>query len=315
MARFLHLMISEACLDLSAIRAERVEIENTERTGSNMRVMAGLVLLLSIMAAFALPGTAIAKPAGDGAFLIESVDSVAELVNQVEESRLLVLRYAKHYRVDPSAVLSYFRNELSIAKIEDTQDLGVYRRKGNSEIELITKTFKAGTRVFVNSKGIPVLEMGTGNPMSDSVSGVPKLPSKPETLAQAEPGATTQTPAEAAAVQTPVPAELPTTVPGNVTSPLADQVAAAVTTEPETAVLASGPIETVAKAASGGGTRIAGWLLPAAGIAGAALIGAGGSSSPDGDGLDPIPEPGGMLALGTGLISLAGFAYRRNRMR
>lgn len=300
---------------MSAIRAKRVEIENTERTGSNMRVMAGLVLLLCIMAAFALPGTAIAKPAGDGAFLIESVDSVAELVNQVEESRLLVLRYAKHYRVDPSAVLSYFRNELSIAKIEETQDLGVYRRKGNSEVEVITKTFKAGTRVFVNSKGMPVLEMGTGNPMSDSVSGVPKLPSKPETLAQTDPAAAAQTPAEAAAAQTPVSTELPTTVPGSTTSPLADQVAAAVTTEPETAVLASGPIETVAKVASRGGTGIAGWLLPAAGIAGAAMLAGGGSGSPDGGLPDPIPEPGGMLALSSGMISLAAFAYRRKSAR
>jgi len=293
-----------------------------------MRAIAGLVVFITILAGLmALPGTASAKPAGDNAFLIDSADNVKDLVGQVEDSRLLVLRYAKFYKVDPSTVLTYFKNELTVEKLTEDVTLDVHQRKG-TDFESISKKFKAGTKVFVNKNGIPILELGTGNPLTDSLPGkdVKKMPSTPEngvkptTAPDQAPQAVTnpteapQPPANPTTVINQVPptvevasnAQLPTTIPGATTPPLA------VPTEPVSAVLASGPIETVTR---GGGSHLAGWLLPV-GLAGALLGagGGGGGGAPEPN-PTPVPEPAGLLALGTGLVSLAGMSYRRIRIR
>lgn len=295
--------------------------------GLDMRAIAGLVVFITILAGLiALPGTASAKPAGDNAFLIDSADNVKDLVGQVEDSRLLVLRYAKFYKVDPSTVLTYFKNELSVEKLTEDVTLDVHQRKG-TDFESNSEKFKAGTKVFVNKNGIPILELGTGNPLTDSLPGkdVKKLPTTPESgvsptnaqppQAVTNPTEVAQPPADPTTVVDPVPptvevanSTLPTaTVPGpTTTSPLA------VPTEPTSAVLSSGPIETVTR---GGGSRLGGWILPV-GLAGA-LLGAGsGGGSPAAPNTEPIiPEPAGLLALGTGLVSLAGMSYRRIRIR
>lgn len=294
-----------------------------------MKAMAGLISIIIMLAAIALPGTALAKSAGDDAFLIEYADSVQGLVTQVEDSRLLVLRYAKHFKADPSAVIAYFRNEISIETLKEKTTVDVYKRKGTS-FESETKELKAGTKVFVNSNGIPILEIGSGNPLADSLPGkdVKKLPAKPTTIEdlKATSSAAEQPQVAANPTETPVltaqaPDQLPTAVPGSESSPLATP------SEPDVAVLSSGPIETVAKVATkAGGSGIMGWLLPAAGIAGAALLGSGGGSGSDAPILPPgggsgdnndlpaaVPEPASIIALGAGLVSLAGIAHRRKR--
>ena len=293
-----------------------------------MRAIAGLVVFITILAGLmALPGTASAKPAGDNAFLIDSADNVKDLVGQVEDSRLLVLRYAKFYKVDPSTVLTYFKNELTVEKLTEDVTLDVHQRKG-TDFESVSKKFKAGTKAFVNKNGIPILELGTGNPLTDSLPGkdVKKLQTTPEngvspTNAQppqavTNPTEVTQPPANPTTVVNPVPptvevannAQLPTTIPGATTTP-----PLAVPTEPVSAVLASGPIETVTK---GGGSRLGGWILPV-GLAGALLGagGGGGGGGAPGPNPTPVPEPATLLALGTGLVSLAGMSYRRIRRR
>jgi len=288
--------------------------------------MAGLVVLVTILAGLLLPGAASAKSAGDDAFLIESVDSVEDLVRQVEDSRLLVLRYAKHFRADPLTVIAYFRAELSIEELKEKTTIDVFKRKG-TDVVSESKEFKAGAKVFVNRNGIPVLELGSGNPLVESLPGkdVKKLPVKP-TVSDMKPTAATpeqpgtapiQTQTAQAPTQTPG-NQLPSTVPGSETAPLGTQTASAAGTEPEVAVLASGPIETVAKAAGRSGSGIgslAGWVLPA-GLAGAALLGGGGGAeSQDNQQPIPVPEPTGLLAVGTGLASVACAAYRRTRAR
>ncbi len=286
-----------------------------------MRVMVGLMVLLLLLAGALLPGPASAKSAGDSAFLTEHAESVEGLVKQVENSRLLVLRYAKFFTVDPSNVISYFR-DLSIEEVKQTTTLDVYHRKGMSDVESKTKQFKAGTKVFVNRNGIPILELGTGNPLADTLPGkdVKQLPPKtvPETTqpvtASNQPTPQVGPQPTTAPQTTPVPNELPTTVPGSQTSPLGNQTVASTAgvAEPETAVLGTGPIETVAKAASKGKgiSALSGWLLPV-GLAGAALAGGGSGGSGSTDPINPVPEPAGLVALSTGLVAIAGTALRR----
>lgn len=288
-----------------------------------MRAIAWPVVFMTVLAGLlALPGTASARSAGDNAFLIEYASTVEGLVGQVDDSRLLVLRYAKFYKADPSTVITYFRNELSIEELTEDIEVDVYHRKGTDFEGVLTK-FKKGTKVFVNRNGIPILQLGSGNPMLDSLPGsdVKKLPNKPEngtqpttppngTQAVTNPPPTTTTPPPTTTTAPPVEIannQLPTTVPGAATSPLGAPV------EPVSAVLASGPIETITRGGSGIG-RLAGWILPI-GLAGAALMGAGGGGGNPPNTPDPVPEPGGILALGTGVVSLASMAYHRRIRR
>ncbi len=291
-----------------------------------MKVCTGLAIIVALVVGLAVPGPVSAKPAGDDAFLIESADSVESLVAQVEDSRLLVLRYAKHFKADPASVLAYFRNEISIDSLEEDVSVTVYKRKG-TDVEAENRVFKAGTRVFVNSNGIPVMELGSGNPITDSLPGkdVKKMPSKPSTIEDMK--ATSSTPAEQSAATTqpgqpPVqtaqlPGDLPATVPGAETAPLGTPA------NPEVAVLSSGPIETVGRVVTGAaGGGLPAWVLPAAGIAGAAMLvggnGSGAPASPAGNGGElpnAVPEPAGLVALGAGAVSLAGVLHRRRMLR
>ena len=282
-----------------------------------MRVLVGLIVFLLLIAVgLILPQTVNAKPAGDKAFLVEYSDSVQDLVKQVEDSRLIALRYAKHFKVDPLQVLSYFRNELSIEELKENTTLDVYYRKGLTEVETKSKEFKKGTKVFVNRNGIPILELGTGNPLADTLPGKDVKKLEPKSLQQTLTEQPT-TPTQPTTVQTP-PGQpgvtQPPTAPGS-TPPLGDQtLASAATTEPETQVLASGPVE-VARAAGKGFSRSAsGWLLPV-GLLGAVALGAGGGGgSPAGTRNEPppvVPEPSGLIALSVGVMTFAGAVYRR----
>jgi len=90
-----------------------------------MRLRA-ILLVIAVLALALVPlGKASAKSAGPGAFLVDYADTVQQLVSQVEDSRLVALRYAKHFRTDPSTVLTFFRNDLSVEKLP-TSDLHVY---------------------------------------------------------------------------------------------------------------------------------------------------------------------------------------------
>ncbi len=288
-----------------------------------MRIHA--IFLVASILTVALFGVAVAKPAGQGAFLMEYADTVQQLVSQVENSRLVALRYAKHFRTDPSSVLTFYRNELSLFKLPETTSLRVYYLDDSHNIVSEVREFKAGTWVFANKAAVPILELGTGNPLSSTLL-TGELPKKTaEGLKASNP---IVTPNEKVAVQVleQPPTELPKLATENANLPASPA-------SPSATVASNAGTATSSATSAGTAGRISStnWLVPL-GVVGAAvaLAGGGGGSSnaivpppngggggteppPNGGGTNPpvIPEPMSVLTLAAGIATLAAGIYRR----
>jgi hypothetical protein len=280
------------------------------------------VLLLSLVLLGTILGcsrVAIAKPAGDDAFLTEYADSPAQVVSQIEANRLVALRYARVFLKDPSSVLAYFRNELSIVTLEGPMQVEIRHLDESRRIVTSTREFKAGQKVFANADGYPILEYGTGNPLTSELPARGGKPSsKPMIQAQNTPvGETPKPNAANPLAPSPAPAEAPETL-LSPNSPL-------IPTEPGSTLVASAsdpllPATPPAAPLSGGQkgfSGMSGWLVPLGLAAAAAGLGGGGgapsniSGDPAGTGDPPIvPEPASLMILGTGLMTLGGIIRR-----
>ena len=252
---------------------------------------------------------AVAKPAQEGAFLVDFAGTPAQVADQVAGNRLVALRYAKHFQTEPASVLVYFRSELSITRLEQTTEVAVYHIGPSQRIVSETREFKAGTKVFASKGGIPVLEYGTGNPLTAILpvrKGVGPPAAMPGSMSEHgdklvipdQSGAVASETSEviASATDIPVVPPLTSTLPG---SP---------------AVIAPAPS---AGGTGSGGPSLSKWLLPV-GIAGAAAAMSGGGGSGTGDGgtsREPqaVPEPVGIAVLGCSLLTMAGLIRHQRR--
>lgn len=300
-----------------------------ERKCCKVRVRAAY-LSLAIMGAILISAMGVqAKPAQEGAFLTEYAGSVDSIIQQVEANRLVALRYAKHFKMDPASVLIYFRNELSPATLNDSASMSVYFIGDSSRIESDTQAFKKGTKVFVDSQGVPILEYGTGNPLGSSLE-----PAKPEGVQNASsPQAGQETGNNVAQTVQPPQTQQPLSAPTpDGTQPLipstTDATSPVITPTVNSTVTASAPTgDTGPILPKIGHSRSSDWMVPA-GLAGAIAMLAGGSgvsrsSSNPGDGktdgggnLPVVPEPVSIMMMTSGLAALAGgVAWRKRRAK
>jgi len=252
-----------------------------------------------------------AKPAEDGAFLVDSATSVSQLIDQVEGNRLVALRYAKHFGTDPSSVLAFFRSQLTVTEL--TQDITVteYYLDESRSITSRSVDLKAGLKVFANKAGAPVLRLGTGNPLCEALSSAAVIRNNSVPL-------TTTKPTEEDVV-TQVLSTTPTEFTGATSS---NEAARSASLESGTLVAANIPAPTPPVAGrSSSGSAFSGWLIPAGVIGAAAAFAGGGGGTSDVIVNNPtdknqlIPEPAGLITLAAGLTGLAGLVYRRQKSR
>ena len=276
-----------------------------------MRTRALLVGLAVIGAILVSVSGVQAKPVQEGAFLTEYAAGVDEVIQQVEANRLVALRYAKHFRMDPASVLVYFRNELSLATLDDAAAMMVYSIGDSSRIVSNNREFKRGAKVFVDRHGVPILEYGTGNPLGTSIQPVEQVkdesaPKPQESSTNGVVQAADQSPPQQG-LTTPAPQNAqPVIVPTNSITP------------PVTAPPAgeAGPI--IPEITH---PRSSNWLLPLE-LAGAVAAVAGGSGSsssaiPPGGGRTnaAVPEPVSMTVMASGLSAFAGGILWKKRRR
>ena len=278
-----------------------------ERVRNVMTLMAVAVLTAGLLAsAYGMPS---------GSFLSSPAASSYDLAAQVSDNPLVAARYAKHFGVPKDTLVSYFRDELRPARLKSDYETVVYTMSGNGDIKPVRKTLRAGTYVFVDAKGRPVLEAATGNPMVVSL----QIP-RPAPPTMAYPAVPMQ-----AAVGEDISLTIPNASSDTTSAPLAlasfdtaDIASSAAGPEipdimPTFEVVSTIPVSSPGISAAAPG---AGALLPIA-LLGAALAGGGGGGGtvyvPEPKPAPSIPEPASIIALVFGASAMGLGRIRRRK--
>ena len=240
-----------------------------------------------------------------GSFIERTVSNPEDLARQIETDKLVGQRFARHFGMSVKDLADYIRKNLRISQLKSSGKFTTYYISHGDRVRVQTKTFKAGRRVFVGPDGKPVLDAVCGNPL---VKGLPKIVVKVEPeQAVVQPPPAPVTPEPVKPEPPPVVAELPTTVPPveppvQEVPPMAQDLNVP---EPQVEVLNLPPVE-FSSAAS----------LLSSGIIPGLLTAAAASVVLDGGGNPPVPEPTGLLVLGSSFSMLAaGFGVRRKCRR
>jgi hypothetical protein len=241
--------------------------------------------LLSVCAVFvALAVTATAQEIEPNAFLVKPANSTAELVQQASTNQVVMSRFMRHFGMTRDEVIAYLKS-LKLSTIKEDGAYLVYNTPESGEIRSRVLFYRKGTPVWVDESGNYILKASCGNPMvrgtdfgkadQTETTAMRSVSSTRELIAEQPPGIST------------------TSVTGMaVTPPIAEYDAIVIAEiEPAAPLLPEGSGQVI---------------LPLALI----IPFTGGILFND-QGGEPIPEPGSMLALGTGLAAFA--AYRRRK--
>jgi hypothetical protein len=99
-------------------------------------------------------------------FLNQRVDSVDELVAQVNSNSRVREHYAKVFNIPGSSVVSYFRKNLVESYVSSPKSYSVWCVSKNGRYYRVNQTLHAGIRVLALRDGTPVLKWACGNPLT-----------------------------------------------------------------------------------------------------------------------------------------------------
>lgn len=224
-------------------------------------------------------------------YLQYKVYSVEQLIQQVSDNPAVRQRFARHFQIPESRVVSYMRANLVESYVPQTGRYTVYCMHPSGKFYPVKQTFRRGTKVFALRNGEPVMKWVCGNPLSKFLPDIQVKNLTKQPVQKVSPSIEELLPAEQANIL------VPSEIPAPVYQPAV----------PASLVSASAPL-----LVHGGGSSLLPFLLPAA------LIGIhGGHSSSQ---TPPILIPGGpsvpetstlaLLAVGLPLV-LAGVVKRK----
>jgi hypothetical protein len=105
-------------------------------------------------------------------YLQYRVYTVDQLINQVETNATVRRRFARHFQIPESRVVSYMRANLVESYVPETKRYTVYCVRPSGRFYPIRQTFRRGTKVFALRNGEPVLKWLCGNPLSKMIPDV-----------------------------------------------------------------------------------------------------------------------------------------------
>lgn len=97
-------------------------------------------------------------------FLVHPVANTSDLVNQVSENRTVLDRYERHFAMTGKQVVAYMKT-LRVGRILETKVRNVYLVREDGMLDMKPELVKAGTKVFMDPTGKPILMVVCGNPM------------------------------------------------------------------------------------------------------------------------------------------------------
>ncbi|MEJ5297457.1 MAG: PEP-CTERM sorting domain-containing protein [Armatimonadota bacterium] len=269
-------------------------------------IVAGLAVLLA-----SLPASAERTP--PGSFLRDRVDSAQALSAQVKSVNYVGQRYANFYGLKADEVARRFA-ALEYRHLQNDLRTRVwFVGKGNRILSEV-RTFKAGTPMFFTKTGQPVLDGRCGNPLrADLPQAVaqqpaPQTTSVPEAQVAAQGGSgeaaevalTEALPVQPEPVITQVLAQ-----PAEIIVPPSEVLITETVVPTVTEAMVAPAVESIPAAAAAGGSSLGPLGLLAIPVI-AIAAGGGGNSY-------VIPEPGSLIALGSGLIAFSGVLLRARR--
>lgn len=136
-------------------------------------------------------------------YLQYKVYSVDQLIAQVSQNPVVRQRFARHFQIPESRVVSYMRANLVESYIPKTGHYTVYCVRRSGKFYPVKQTFRQGTKVFALRNGEPVMKWVCGNPLSRFLPAVQiKTASRPPKVLVA-PSIQELTPADTVSVLVP----------------------------------------------------------------------------------------------------------------
>ena len=103
------------------------------------------------------------------AFLNRPATTTKQLVEQVKNDPVVADRFMRHYAMTKAELVRYLSG-LRVSVLRMGGEYRVYSCLPSGVIRSRLLTLKPGTRVWEDKRGIPILKMSCGNPMSWNVS-------------------------------------------------------------------------------------------------------------------------------------------------
>ncbi|HWA83979.1 MAG TPA: PEP-CTERM sorting domain-containing protein [Fimbriimonadaceae bacterium] len=234
-------------------------------------------VVLALALSIACSALASDKRAEPNAFLAKKADTVSQLVHEVETDSDVADRYERHFGKSKEELVGYF-GALHLAKLNTEGVYVIYSVDDQGVIKSHPQRLKAGTLVFADATGQPVLKASCGNAM---VAGTNAL----QTTVAPTIGQATDT-LHDVAMSPP--------------NPMEDVIARnAVITPTSPVALAPEMPNQISTGTSNQGFIVPAFLM-ALGGAGSIIIGTKGNN--------PVPEPATLLVMASALVALK---YRR----
>jgi hypothetical protein len=126
--------------------------------------MQGSLRFLSVLVAvLAIGSTVLARPEPN-AFLNRRVQTVEQLIDQVQRDREVRDRYMRHYGMSQAELVAFFRT-LRIQPLAQEGVFTVYSVPEDGVIKVRTARLRRGELVLVDPAGQPVMQLSCGNPL------------------------------------------------------------------------------------------------------------------------------------------------------
>jgi hypothetical protein len=253
-----------------------------------------------------------------GSFLEVHADSRSDLVKSLNDARV-AKRYQRHFGMTTVGLRTMFAG-LSLTTLKTTGKYRVYNVNDSGVIQWKMLRLTAGTAVYANRKGVPILKKSCGNPMARGTDGrqftdaiEADIEDPTDVLALKPVREVDDAVGGGGDESTLLAASNPPSMLGNDTPVIDEMIVNGVPGIPSTSSIIS-PSGVSGAGAGGAALGTAGLLtalggvgtvgaLGAVGVAAAIITEANGGGS--GSGGAPVPEPVTLVVLGAGVVGLA----------
>jgi hypothetical protein len=145
-------------------RQEQAQDEPRLLDGRTM--VRSLLISLLVMTSVSIAALAEAQRRPElNAFLNRRVTSTQQLVAQVRQDDAVADRYVRHYGMPREEIVRYF-STLHVARLKTGGAYRVYSVPEDGRIKMRVAQYAAGTAVFADASGEPVLILRCGNPLN-----------------------------------------------------------------------------------------------------------------------------------------------------